>query len=192
MAVSNTVVVSNFLTAIGNHDVGGVMSLFLPADDNSGAYTIPSVAVSDHIKITGPAFFGVANIKKLFNRLFLAFPNITLTALNPANPLFLVSSDLATVGLQTTLTGTHQDWWFPPGDKDKFYSKPLSDIPPNNEPFSVAVCAVFTFNASNQITQLALYLDRYKFISILKPSMGTQLNTANISIHEMESNQHKR
>jgi hypothetical protein len=187
-----TATVSNFLTAIGSHTVGNVMGLFLPADDNSGAYTLPCVAISDHVKAAGPAFFGVAKVRKLFNRLFLSFPDITWTALNPANPLFLVSGDGLTVGLQTTVAATHQDWWFPPGDHDRYYSKPLSDITPNNGPFSIAVCTVFTFNANSQITQLALYLDRYKFISILAPSMATQLNTANISIHETHSNRKDR
>src|SRR5580658_7129213 len=76
-------------------------------------------------------------------------------------PCVAVSNNIniteTTVALQTTLAGTQQDWW-PPGDTDKYYSKPLSDIPPNSKAVSIAVCAVFTFNTSNQITQLVLYL----------------------------------
>jgi hypothetical protein len=192
MAGANTAVVTNFLTAVGAQNTANVMNLFLPADSTTGGLTTPCVAISDHVVATGPGFFGVAKVKKLFNRLFLAFPDVTLTALNPGSPLFLISSDNLTVGLQTTLAGTQQDWWFPPGDKDKYYSKPLSDIPPNNTPFSIAVFAVFTLNASNQITQLALYLDRYKFISILAPSMATQLNTASISLRETILHRDKR
>jgi hypothetical protein len=182
MAGSNPTTMNNFLTAVGNQDVTTVMKQFCN-DDVSGAYPIPCVAVTDHVVANGPAFYGTKKVAKLFRRLFLAFPDVTLVPLNAANSL--TSSDLATIGLQTTLKGTQQDWWFPPGDSDKYYSKPLSDIPPLGGAISIAACCVFTFNnSSNLINQLAIYMDRYKFIKILSPNMETKLASSIESFDE--------
>jgi hypothetical protein len=188
MAGSNQTTLTSFLTAVGSQNIQNVMTQFCQ-DGTAGGITIPCVAITEHVAAVGPAFFGTSKVRKLFNRLFLAFPDVTLTPLNPASPLFLTSSDGGTIGLQTTLAGTQQDWWFPPADADKYYSKPLSDIPPNNVKISIAACAVFTFNASYQITQLAIYMDRYKFISILAPSMATQLES--IYLRERVSHREK-
>jgi hypothetical protein len=184
---SNQATLTTFLTAVGNQDLTTLMTQFCN-DDVSGAYPIPCVAVTDHIVVNGPGFFGTKKITKLFKRLFAAFPDVTLTPLTPANPLFLTSADNATIGLQTTLKGTQQDWWFPPGDSDKFYSKPLSDIPPNGVAVSIPATCVFTFNsATNKINQLAVYMDRYKFIKILAPNMETNLVSLSLPLDQSRS-----
>ena len=182
MAGSNPTTMNNFLTALGTQDLTTLVKQFCN-DDVSGAYPIPCVAVTDHVVANGPAFYGTKKVTKLFRRLFSAFPDVILTPLSPLNPL--ISADLTTIGLQTTLKGTHQDWWFPPGDSDTYYSKPLSDIPPLGGAISIAACFVFTFNNStNLINQLAIYMDRYKFIKILAKGMETKLLSSSESFDE--------
>jgi hypothetical protein len=106
-----------------------MQNVFCP-EGGVGPNEVPSVAVTEHGIGVGPAFYGVRKVRKLYSRLFSAFPDVQMLALN-APPLLLASQDGNTIAVQTTLTSTHQDWWFAKADGDKFYSKPLPDIPPN-------------------------------------------------------------
>jgi hypothetical protein len=170
---SNTDTLVAFLDVINNpangnyHVPSYVLTMFC---GEGGGF--PLVAITEHGLAQGPAFRGVRQVTKFFQRLFQAFPDVTFTPLNVANPQFLKSSDGGTIAVQTTVKGKHQDWWFPQSDPDHFYSKPLSDITPANGKISIPACPVFTFNPQYQITQLAIYMDRYHFVSELAPAVS--------------------
>jgi hypothetical protein len=198
MAVNSdaiTAFVNCFTPGNANYgNVGSLMTTVFSPEGGTGANEVPVLAITNHGLGIGPAFYGARRVRKVFNRLFNAFPDVQLMPIsgspNPPFPL-LTSSDGNTIALQVTMTGTHQDWWFSRADADRFYSKPLSDIAPTNQTLSqdpnypVAACAVFTFNGtSHLVNQLAMYLDRYKFIENLSPGQGTTLNafvSANIA-----------
>jgi hypothetical protein len=181
----NTATITSFLDIINNaanghyHDANYLVNTYFVGDSGAGVNAVPQVAVTEHNSTAGPTFFGVKKVKKLFNRLFNAFPDVKFTPLSNTNPLlFLSSADQNTIAVQCTLTGTHQDWWFPHADSDHFYSKPLSDIAPNSGPITIPTCPVFTFDSqSNLITKLAIYMDRYHFINQLNPQMMLSLST---------------
>jgi len=135
----------------------------------------PGVGIASH----GPNFKGQAAIGLLFGRLFKSFPDLTLTEVNPVNRRLysLDNIGLPTIGAQTTLKGTFKSPWFSkvPGqhDVDSHYSKPLSDLVPNDQAFLVTTIqafAIFALGAGPLITQLSVYLDRYKFKADLEPS----------------------
>jgi hypothetical protein len=181
--MSNSATVTNFLSyftpANGNYGkVDSLLTSVFSPESGTGTAELPCVAVTQHGFGIGPAFYGKKKVTKLFNRFFNAFDDLTLAPLG-GQVLLLTSTDGNTIAIQLTITGTHGDWWFPPGDKDKFYSKPLSDIAPANITLNpgIAACAVFTFGANSLVNQLAMYLDRYKFIEQLSPSQGTNLNS---------------
>jgi hypothetical protein len=171
--MANADTINNYLAVltVGNANYQNttflMQNVFCP-EGGVGPNEVPSVAVTEHGIGVGPAFYGVRKVRKLYNRLFSAFPDVQMLALN-APPLLLASQDGNTIAVQTTLTGTHQDWWFAKADGDKFYSKPLSDIPPNAGVISIPACAVFTFNAQHLVTNLAIYMDRFHFTAQLAP-----------------------
>jgi hypothetical protein len=169
---TNIDTITAFLDTINNnangnyHNADYIVNQYFSQDDGAGN---PLVAVTQHAAPAGPAFHGARQIKRFFRRLFNAFPDVTFTPLNVATPLYLKSDDGNTIALQTTVAGTHQDWWFPHADPDGFQSPPLSNIVPNNGAMHIAACQVFTFVAQNKIQQLAFYMDRYKFVTQLGP-----------------------
>jgi hypothetical protein len=171
--MANADTLNNFLAALTNGNANYqstnylMQNVFCP-ESGAGVSEVPSVAITEHGVGLGPAFYGARKVRKLFNRLFAAFPDVQMLALDAPPRLFL-SQDGHSIALQTTLTGTHQDWWFPKADADKFYSKPLSDISPNSGAISIPACPVFTFNAQYLITNLAIYMDRYHFQAQLSP-----------------------
>jgi hypothetical protein len=81
-----------------------------------------------------------------------------------------------TVALQTTIsTGPYQQKWGPTGAPP---SPPLSNIPATpGLSGSIPACFVFTFNDTSQIMQLAIYMDRYRFVTIFQPG-GTSVLAA--------------
>ena len=113
--------------------------------------------------------------------LFHSFPNIALQPAAipnapPHYPPFLFSPAAAppyayappTIGLQTTLTtGPFVAPWFHQSG-DPHHSPPLSPITPNPGVPGVTIpaCCIFTFNNSAKIMQLAIYMDRYRFVSL--------------------------
>jgi hypothetical protein len=179
--------ITAFLDVINNatngnyHDQKFLVDTYFVQDSGAGAGALPMVAVTEHNTTTGPAFLGTKKIKKMFSRLFTAFPDVTLTPLIPATPLYLTSQDTNTIAVQCTLTGTHSDWWFPKADSDKFYSKPLSDITPAGVQIAIPAIPVFTFVGAS-ISQLAIYMDRYHFIKQLAPQA---LLTVNADVQQL-------
>lgn len=130
------------------------------ADDPAAG--IPWVGIARH----GPQFRGSANVKGLFQQLITTFPDIWWAAstthpeITPVPRLY--SNDTyrtPTVGVQTTLWGTHKSLWF----QDARYSLPLSAIKPSNKATEAPSFAVFTFGAKDptRVSQLAFYMDRY-------------------------------
>jgi hypothetical protein len=169
--MTNINTITAFLDTINNnangnyHNTDYIVNTYFIDDDGAG---YPLVAVTEHGAAVGPAFHEKRKIKKFFRRLFNAFPDIAFTPLNVATPLYLISGDGNTIALQTTVGGTHQDWWFPQSDPDNFHSLPLSQIQPKSGAIHIATCQVFTFvGAQNKIQQLAFYMDRYKFVTQL-------------------------
>jgi hypothetical protein len=135
----------------------------------------PSVGITDG----GPAFKNQTGVVTLFKQLFTSFPD-DLTWKEDDNTRRISNSSPLMIGTQTTIKGTYKVQWFPKvvgkKDKDSHYSKPLSDIPPvaNLAPAEIPAFPVFTLNASYLITNLAVYLDRYRLMTaVLPPSDST-------------------
>jgi hypothetical protein len=153
----------------------------------------PSVGITDH----GPNFKGATDVETLFDTIFIAFPEIwwteTLTQPGLAHPILaprLYSLDTfatPTIGVQSTFVGTHKgDWFQHTGAKDH-YSLPLSAIPHTSKPTLIPLCAVFTFgDAQNPdlVTQLSLYLDRYKLLRDLQPGDPADFDSGIIQLIE--------
>ena len=113
-------------------------------DDANGN---PGVGITQH----GPQFMGATKVRALFQQLFTTFPDVwwaksrTHPAITPVPRLY--SNDNyapPTIGVQTTLWGTHKKPWF---QDDTNYSLPLSAIKPNNKATEVPSFAVFSFGA---------------------------------------------
>ena len=130
------------------------------ADDPAAG--LPWVGIARH----GPQFRGSANVKGLFQQLITTFPDIwwaesTTHPKITAVPRLYSNDSYATptVGVQTTLWGTHKNLWF----QDARYSLPLSAIKPSNKPTEAPSFAVFTFGAKDpvRVSQLSFYMDRY-------------------------------
>jgi hypothetical protein len=130
------------------------------ADDRAAG--VPWVGIARH----GPQFHGAANVKGLFQQLITTFPDIWW-AESTTHPEItavprLYSNDnyrAPTVGVQTTLWGTHKSPWF----QDVRYSLPLSAIKPSNKATEAPSFAVFTFGAKDatRVSQMSFYMDRY-------------------------------
>ena len=175
---ANTDAIVAFLDLINNNGNANyqvpsyIVNQCFSADAGGPPPTSPLVAITEHGLPLGPAFYGRQKIRKFFQRLFQAFPGVAFTPLNVANPNFLTSGDGGTIALQTTVTGNHQDWWFPPADPDGYHSLPLSAIEPNGGAITIPACPVFTFTAGSKIQQLAIYMDRYHFVRELAPALS--------------------
>lgn len=148
----------------GHHDVDYLMSKVFCAED--AQRKVPCVGITDH----GPQYVGAADVAELFRQLFTTFPDLTLTPVPGAPGLESPPKySPKTIGLQTTLTGTHLAPWFPLGHR--FFSPPLSNIHPDKvHTMKVPACAVFTVDDRDRVSRLAIYLDRYRMKQQLTPS----------------------
>ena len=126
----------------------------------------PCVGITEHLRPVGPAFFGAANVRVLLVQLFTTFPDLALTSL-PGEPRLYSHCSFSpkTIGVQTTLVGTHKAKWFQ--KPHPAHSLPLSAIEVSNKKVEIPAFAVFTFDNNDRICQLAIYLDRYKFMTQL-------------------------
>ena len=145
--------------------------------DNVGAGT-PNVGISGH----GPNFVGAADVAALFDKFFFSFPDFRMTqgVLTPQGGttltarLYARDSDAPpTMGTRVTLLGTYSQPWFKKKKKVKdsktHYSKPLSDIPADGSmTTTLEGFGVFSFDGG-KISQLSVYLDRYKLSNDLLP-----------------------
>jgi hypothetical protein len=169
-----------------------IVALFCANGTDTWGNPIPSVGITQH----GPNFTGKQpasgpilpnTIDALFKALFASFPNISVVPASlqppyhqpPNYPPFLSSVNPyapPTVALQTTVsTGPYVFQWGPPGAPP---SPPLSNIPPTPSlSGSIPACFVFTFNGASEIMQLAIYMDRYRFVTIFQPG-GTSVLAA--------------
>ena len=145
------------------HNVNYLMSDVFCAGDPQNK--IPCVGITDH----GPQFTGVQQVSTLFSQLFTTFPDMALLPLTGAPRLYSPEDYRPrTIGLQTTLTGTHLDRWFTHG---RHYSPPLSDIHPDGlHLMSIPACAVFSFDDDGMLMHMAIYLDRYRMMRQLTPA----------------------
>jgi hypothetical protein len=182
----NNAALTNFITVFsapitGANPIGtkvaGLQSLFA-ADSGGTPPTAPGVGIASH----GPNFTGQVEIGVLFTRLFTSFPDLTLKEKQAFPRLYSLDAytGLPIIGTATTLQGTFQSAWFPKvkGKKDteSHYSKPLSDLIPNAGNFQstkIPAFAVFALDGSTgtvKISQLSMYLDRYRFKADLEPA----------------------
>jgi hypothetical protein len=170
-----------------------LINLFCPNGENDahGNPTIPNVGISHH----GPDFKGVQDVTDLWQRFlggsfhnFMVAPsNLILPGqhFNPISPPRLYSrpdyptkaAPIPMIGIQCELSGDFFADWFqnPPHN-----SNPLSGIHPvPGHPVHVDVdaCAVFAFDntADSRITNLFVYLDRYKLLHTLQIGAGALL-----------------
>ncbi len=146
-------------------DVNTLMTtIFCPQGVVNGLI-VPAVGITNH----GPAFTGVAPVTTLFTQLFTTFPDLAWTGAGPE----LYSKDGNTIGVQINISGTFAAAWF----QTTHRSLPLSQLGSGTQnnlgnPGLPAV-AVFTFNGSNKIQQMALYLDRYALMQLIAQNNWT-------------------
>ena len=188
--------------------IADLMNLFCPDGENdaNGKPTIPNVGIAHH----GPDFKGRTNVELLWSK-FLggSFQNFMFepaTLILPghagaiAPPRLYSSPDYPTkaapipmIGIQCTVSGDFFDLWFQPPPHGSglpdFSSNPLSGIktkPPHRIPVSLEACAVFAFDhsADSLITNLFVYLDRYKLMHTVSPGVGALLAGFNKALAE--------
>jgi hypothetical protein len=189
----------------GATKVDDLMDLFcLNGNDPQGNLAIPSVGIGHH----GPDFIGVTDVESLwtqflvksFQNFMFAPANIVLQHGLIAPPRLYSNDDYPTqsapipmIGVQCTLSGDFFDLWFQPPQKGSSLpdhsSNPLSGIkmkPPNPIPVSLEACAVFAFDATadSLITNLFIYLDRYKLMHVVSPGSGAILAGFNRALVE--------
>jgi hypothetical protein len=197
---TNDQVLTTFLNVLtvpaggGHHnianDVNTLMNQVFCVDNGAaGKHALPCVAITEHGHLQGPGFFGVADVTRLFTQLFTSFPDVALT---PISGLRLYSPQgyaPNTIAVQADLIGSYQVKWFPkihPPSVPGHYSPPLSDLnPAPNPPYkkaSIPAAAVFEFDNNNRVTQLAIYMDRYRFV----PNLSLlSMNVVNREIAEV-------
>ena len=95
------------------------------------------------------------------------------------------------------LTGNFVSPWFQKNsnkkDKDSHYSKPLSDVtifPQAAQSVTIPAFAYSMFDATNLISQLSLYLDRYRFVQQLVPA-ADNTNVVTVATYAAEA-KHKK
>jgi hypothetical protein len=183
-----------FTPANGNY--GNINYLFLNQnvfcpDSPINKPTIPGVGITSH----GPNFYGQADITNLFNQLFLSFnppqggqSPLSITQVldqttNTPGRLYSPDTQQTTIGVRAIFQGTYVQPWFQKDknkhDKVSHYSKPLSDIPVFQNALmtlnQIPGVVVFTFGDPNNqysVSQVSMYLDRYRFITDLTPPVN--------------------
>ncbi len=156
--------VQHLFDALRNNDLETVMNQFCP-DDPPGNPTIPSVGLTQTPQ--SPNFTGRAQVRTLFDELLKDFRNFEFRPLAP----WLHSSDggVNRTTVQGNIWGYHVAKWKPGGHT----SPPISNINPDpKHPHQIQglpACAIFTFDASDFITNLSLYFDRYQMAKHLAP-----------------------
>jgi hypothetical protein len=166
-------------SALGNVNYGMtpyLMQYVFCADVGAGT---PSVGISGH----GPNFVGAGHVTNLFDKFFDSFPDFRMAqgmlmpkgAPSLTGRLYARDADAPpTIGVRVTLTGTFTRPWFRKKqkikDKISHYSKPLSDIQADGtQVTTIEGFAVFSFDNKSLVSQLAVYLDRYKIMTDLLP-----------------------
>lgn len=180
----------------GNPDgtkVTNLMNLFCLDGENDphGNPTIPNVGIAHH----GPDFKGAQDVTDLWNhflgqsfRNFMFAPaNLVLPGqhFHPIPPPRLYSkpdypthaAPIPMIGIQCELSGDFFADWFQAAPHN---SNPLSGIHPvPGHPIHIDLeaCAVFAFDttADSRITNLFVYLDRYRLLHTLQPGAGAML-----------------
>ena len=187
----------------GATKVTNLMKLFCKdGNDPHGNLAIPAVGIGHH----GPDFIGVVDVEKLWTRfLVVSFQNFMFAPANIAlqpglipPPRLYSSPDYPTqaapipmIGIQCTLSGDFFKPWFQSTilGEAAHASNPLSGItsaPPHPIPVSLEACAVFAFytSADSLITNLFVYLDRYKLMHTVNPGVGALLAGFNRALVE--------
>ena len=163
--------INSFLKLFNAHDKAGVMKTFCPNGANN---KIPSVGLTHD----GPQFLGAAKVEMLITQMFTSFPDIALTPLDDIPDRLYSRKGPTRVALQGRLAAAHEEDWFPTGHPH--YSPPISDIHPDKvQSFKVPVCAVFTLDDNNLISNWTLYFDRYRMAQQLTPGFSSPTSLAN-------------
>jgi hypothetical protein len=174
----NAAIIANFLTYftlgnahyghVGDQNTAGTLMTLFSGDDTQNPLNFPIVGITDHgdanqYVLMGPGFVGQAEIQILFNQLFTSFAALAFVDIGFP---WMSSDDQKVIAVRLNLQGTQQHPWFAPGHPK--YSLPLSELSAAQKPSIIPTCAVFTFNNSQKIVNLALYMDRYKLMSDLQ------------------------
>jgi hypothetical protein len=168
----------------GHHDPVGdtntlMTQVFCPDNGVGPVFGgLPAVAITEHGTQQGPGFFGAQDVSSIFTKLFTSFPDCSIVPLSDlrlyapyANPVYTP----ITIGVQVDIKGTFSADWFKTGPHA---SNPLSAANTPTKPYkamSVPAVTVFTFTNKHQVQQLAVYMDRYHFMTQL--SLATPLAT---------------
>jgi hypothetical protein len=152
----------------GYHTSAQLLADVFCPDSGAAPNQVPVVGITEHGGPMGPRFIGTIQVGQLFDQLFDSFPDIVLTTVGPRlYPRAAGAADI--IAVQADLTGSYQSIWFQ--RPDARHSLPLSAINPVVNPATgaykgVKIAAVPVFTCvGNRVTQLAIYMDRYKFSS---------------------------
>lgn len=152
-------------TTAGYHTSAALMSTVFCKDGGVAPNQVQVLGITEHGTPMGPRFVGTLQVAGLFDQLFLSFPDVALTPIAGAQRLYSPAKDI--IAVQTDLTGSYQLKWFT--KPDPRHSLPLSGLDPVVDPatglykaIKIPAVPVFTF-ATNKVTNLAIYMDRYKF-----------------------------
>jgi len=172
--------------------IANLMNLFSQnGNDPQGHLAIPGVGISLH----SANFVGVMAVEDLwthflggsFKNFMFAPANISLQPGLIAPPRLYSKADYPThaapipmIGIPCELRGDYFAKWFqnPPHNSNPLSGAP---VPPAPIPVSLEACAVFAFDttADSHITNLLVYLDRYKLGHAVNPGMSEILNGFN-------------
>jgi hypothetical protein len=152
----------------GFHTSAQLLADVFCTDSGTAPNQVPVVGITEHGGPLGPRFIGTVQVGQLFDQLFQSFPDIALTTVGPRlYPKATGAADI--IAVQADLTGSYQSIWFQ--KPDARHSLPLSAINPvvnaatgAYKGVKIAAVPVFTC-VGNRVTQLAIYMDRYKFTS---------------------------
>lgn len=177
---------TSFIGYFNTHNLNGIMSTFCQ-DDKTTNPNAPCVGITDH----GPAFRLTTEVNKLFTQLFTTFQNLTWKSVQAtwasrpaaipswAGALGPVTSEIA---VQFWLTGTYQNDWFQ--SPSAYASAPLSNLHTykhgqnlgrkrgDTSGMGLPGAAFFSFDNSDKIRQLQIYIDRYALMQSITQKAG--------------------
>jgi len=174
MSNPNDGTIDNFLTFFdpANASYGqsaNLVHLFSP--DNPGPPAV--VGITNHAdpqQALGPVFTGQAAIQNLFQTVFGTFNPFKLDSWPPRT----YSTDQQSTALRVAVTAKQVGLWFQ--QPDPAHSLPLSALSPVPQPFGgpnqslLPACLFFSFDNNHKISQLAIYMDRYRLMRELQPT----------------------
>jgi hypothetical protein len=173
--MANTDTVTAFFTFFAHPTIPGVDPLVDTYFSANGSLGISPGSDTQQGPQAGPQFPDPGAVKLVLKQIITSFPHITFQPVPDAATAVYCSSGNTIMVQASFSTGKHQKPWFHFGHSA--YSKPLSDIEPDNSQNAfIPACAVFTFSPPPPppflINNLAIYMDRWQMAVDLWPGIN--------------------